>query len=212
MESKPSELITVPRSRKLARRRFPGGSDARIITIADGAPVMRRLWHEQNIQCLDVITGNPPRTHAHVAKSSTAQTPRLRLIGRRHSRSADRQQQTVENYTVFLTTIRRFVKAYAILLRKLHARFSEHTFDQANLIPVSRVATHLVIHDRVLMQTGRLNQVHPIERGPSDLVQLPRCHGQLHKHESVPNSHVTKSQPLSPRRQIKGGSSEPQTI
>jgi hypothetical protein len=172
MESKPSELITVPRSRKLARRRFPGGSDAWIITIADGAPVMRRLWHDQNIQCLDVITGNPPRTHAHVAKSSTAQTPRLRLIGRQHSRSGDRQQQTVENYTGFLTTIRRFVKAYAILLRKL-ARFSEHTFDQANLVPVSRVATHLVIHDRVLMRTGRLNQVP--NRGPSDLVQLPQA-------------------------------------
>jgi hypothetical protein len=172
MESKPSELITVPRSRKLARRRFPGGLDAWIITIADGAPVMRRLWHDQNIQCLDVITGNPPRTHAHVAKSSTAQTPRLRLIGRQHSRSGDRQQQTVENYTGFLTTIRRFVKAYAILLRKL-ARFSEHTFDQANLVPVSRVATHLVIHDRVLMRTGRLNQVP--NRGPSDLVQLPQA-------------------------------------
>ena len=43
MESKPSELITVPRSRKLARRRFPRGSDARIITIANKAPVMRRL-------------------------------------------------------------------------------------------------------------------------------------------------------------------------
>ena len=206
MESKPSELITVPRSRKLARRRFPGGSDARIITIADGAPVMRRLWHEQNIQCLDVITGNPPRTHAHVAKSSTAQTPRLRLIGRQHSRSGDRQQQTVENYTVFLTTIRRFVKAYAILLRKLHARFSEHTFDQANLVPVSRVATHLVIHDRVLMQTGRLNQVpnHPIERGPSDLVQLPPARKCA--------QFTCESQPLSPRRQIKGGSSELQII
>jgi hypothetical protein len=172
MESKPSELITVRRSRKLARRRFLGGSDARIITSTDEAPVMRRLWHEQNIQCLGITTGDPPRTRAHVAKSSTAQTPRLRLIGRQHSRSGDRQQQTVENYTGFLTTIRRFVKAYAILLRKL-ARFSEHTFDQANLVPVSRVATHLVIHDRVLMRTGRLNQVP--NRGPSDLVQLPQA-------------------------------------
>ena len=182
MESKPSELITVPRSRKLARRQFPGGSDARIITIGDEAPVMRRLWHEQNIQCLGITTGNPPRTHAHVAKSSMAQTPCLRLIGRQHSRSGDRQQQTVENYTVFMMTIRRFMKAYAILLRKLHARFSEHTFDQANLVPVSRVATHLVIHDRVLMKTGRLNQVpnHPIERGPSDLVQLPRARKCTH--------------------------------
>ena len=77
MESKPSELITVPRSRKLARLRFLGGSDARIITIGDEAPVMRRLWHEQNIQCLGITTGNPPRTRAHVAKSSMAQTPLL---------------------------------------------------------------------------------------------------------------------------------------
>ena len=114
------------------RAHFFSGSEARIITSADDALVMQRLWHE-HIQCLGFTTGNPPRTRAYVAKSLTAQTPRLRLIGRQHSRSGDRQQQTVENYTVFLTTIRRFVKAYAILLRKLHARFSEHTFDQANL-------------------------------------------------------------------------------
>jgi hypothetical protein len=47
MESKPSELITVPRSRKPARRQFLNGSDARIITSDDEAAVVRRLWHEQ---------------------------------------------------------------------------------------------------------------------------------------------------------------------
>jgi hypothetical protein len=156
MESKPSELITVRRSRKLARRRFLGGSDARIITSTDEAPVMRRLWHEQNIQCLGITTGDPPRTRAHVAKSSTAQTPRLRLIGRQQSRRGHRQQQNAENFTAFMTAIRRFMKAYAILWRKLYARFSEHTVDQGNRVPVSRVATDLDIRDRVSMKTGRL--------------------------------------------------------
>src|ERR1700733_1569366 len=158
MESKPSELITVPRSGKLARRRFLGGSHARIITSADEAPVMRRLWHEQNIQCLGITTENPPRTRAHVAKSSTAQSSRLQLIGRQDSRSGHRRQQTAENFTAFITAIRRFMKAYAILWRKLHARFSEHAIDQANRALVSRVAT-LDILERISMKTGRLSQV-----------------------------------------------------
>jgi hypothetical protein len=159
MESKPSELITVPRSRKLARRRFLGGSDARIITSADEAPVMRRLRHEQNIECLAITTGNPLRTCALVAKSSTAQTQRLRLIGRPDSRSGYRRQQTAENFTTFMTAIRRFRKAYAILWRKLYARFSEYAVDQANRVLISRVTTDLDILERISMKDGRLSQV-----------------------------------------------------
>ena len=158
MESKPSELITVPRSGKLARRQFLGGSHARIITSADEAPVMRRLRHEQNIQCLGITTENPPRTRAHVAKSSTEQSPRLKLIGRQDSRSGHRQQQTTGNFIAFITAIRRFMKAYAILWRKLHARFSAHAFDQANRVQVSRVPT-LDILERISIKTGRLSQV-----------------------------------------------------
>ena len=155
MERKPSELITVPRSRKLARRRFLGGSDARIITSADEAPVMRRLRHEQNN---GITTGNPLRTCVHVAKSSTAQTPRLRLIGRQDSRSGHRRQQTAENFTTFMTAVRRFRKAYAILWRKLYAHFSEYAVDQANQVLVSRIAT-LDILERISMKAGRLSQV-----------------------------------------------------
>jgi hypothetical protein len=158
MECKPSELITVPRSRKLAGRRFLGGSDARIITSANEAPAMRRLRHEQNIQCLGITTGNPPRTCARAAKSSTAQTPRLRLFGRQDSRSGHRQQQTPENFTAFMKAIRRVMKAYAILWRKLHARFSGCAFDQANRVLVSRIAT-LDILERISMKTGRLSRV-----------------------------------------------------
>ena len=97
MESKPSELITVPRSRKLARHRFLGGSNARTITSADEAAMMRRLSHEQNIQCLDVIIGNPPRTRAHTAKSSKAQAPLLaahwaQVLASPPQRTADRRK------------------------------------------------------------------------------------------------------------------------
>jgi hypothetical protein len=166
MESKPSELITVPRSRKLARRQFLGGSDPRIITSAAEAAVMRRRrQHEQNIQCLGVVNGNAPRTPAHAAKSPAAQTPRLMRIGRHHSRSGHRQQQIAENLTAFMTAIQRFMKAYAILCQKLYARFSENDFDQANRVLVSRVAT-LNNFDRISMKTGRLSQVpnRPIDR------------------------------------------------
>jgi hypothetical protein len=118
---------------------------------------MRRLRHEQNIQCLGITPGNPLRTCAHVAKSATAQTPRLRLIGRPDSRSGHRRQQTAENFTAFMTAIRRFMKAYAILWRKLHARFSEYAVDQANRVLVSRIAT-IDILERISMKAGRLSQ------------------------------------------------------
>jgi hypothetical protein len=159
MESNPSEFITVPRSRKLARRRFLGGSDAGIITSVDEAPVMRRPRHEQNIQCLDIITGNPVRTCALVAKSSTAQTPRLRLIGRPDSRSGYRRQQTAENFTTVITAIRMFWRVYAVLWRKLYARFSEYALDQADRVLISRVATDLDILERISMKDGRRSQV-----------------------------------------------------
>jgi hypothetical protein len=209
MESKPSELITVPRSRKLARRRFPGGSDARIITIADGAPVMRRLWHEQNIQCLGITTGNPPRTRAHVAKSSTAQTPRLRPIGRQHLRTRHRQRQTAAKLMAFITGIRTIMKAPATLGHKLYACFSEYIFDQRKRVLVSCVAIDLDIRNRVSMKTGRLSQVpnRPIERSTRH-PDLCACH----RHESVSMSHVTVSQPCLPYRRINGGSCELQII
>ena len=78
MESKPSELITVPRSRKLARRQFLGGSDARIITSADEAPVMRRLRHEQNI---NVSPSLLEIRCAPVLSSPNRQRRRLRACG-----------------------------------------------------------------------------------------------------------------------------------
>jgi hypothetical protein len=129
---------------------------------------MRRLRHEQNIQCLGITPGNPLRTCAHVAKSATAQTPRLRLIGRPDSRSGHRRQQTAENFTAFMTAIRRFVKAHAIpiLRRKLHARFSEYAVDQANRVLVSRIAT-VDILERISMKAGRLSQVPSRQIEPS---------------------------------------------
>ena len=50
------------------------------------------------------------------------------------------------------------MKAYAILWEKLYPRSSEHTFDQANRVLVSRIAT-LDILERISMKTGRLSQV-----------------------------------------------------
>ena len=124
-------------------RSFTARSDSRAMSGEE--PALSRLSHGQNVQMKSersrgVTTGNPSRTRSHVAKSSMAQIPRLRLIGRQHSRSG---RQHGENFTVFMTVIRRFMKAYTILWRKLHTGFWEHTFDQANLVPVSRVATHL---------------------------------------------------------------------
>jgi hypothetical protein len=58
-----------------------------------------------------------------------------------------------------MSGIRSLMNANAILWQKLRARFSGHAFNQDNRAPVSRVATHLDVPDRVSMQTGRLDQV-----------------------------------------------------
>ena len=179
----------------LSRRRFIGGSDARVIMSGEEAALIR-LWHEQNVQMksqrsLGVITGDPRHSRAHAAKSPTAQAQLLRPIRGKYSRASHRQRQTAAKLTTFMTGIRRFMKAYAILWQKLYARFSEHTFDQGNRVLVSRVATHLDIRDRVSMKTGRLSQV------PNRPIQRSTRHPDLctcHRHETVPLSHVTKSQ------------------
>ena len=153
-----------------SRCRFLGGSDTRIIMDFDEAALIR-LSHRQNVQMksqrsFGVITGDPRRTRAHAAKSSTAHAPRLRPVRGKYSRASNRQRRTAPKLTTFVTGVRRFMKAYTILWQKLRARFSEHALEQGNRVPVSRVATHLVIRDPVSMQTGRLSQVpnRPIER------------------------------------------------
>jgi hypothetical protein len=138
---------------------------------------------------------------AHAAKSSMPQAQRLQPIDGKYLRASHRHRQTDVNSTGFMIGIGGFMKAYAILWRKLHARSSEHAFDRANRLLVSRVATHLNIHDRVSMKTGRVTQVpnRPIERGPSDLVQLPRGRSCAHLTCDKVFHHVAK---------LKGGSSE----
>ena len=167
------------------RAHFFSGSEARI-TMSGEAVALIRSWHEQNAQMksersFDVITGYSRHIRAHAAQSLTAQTQFLRLIRGKYSRAGHKQRQTPANLATFMTDIRRFIKTYAILWQKLYARLSANTFDQGNRVLVSRVATRLDIRDRVSMQTGCLSQVpnHP-ERGPSDLMPLPRARKFAH--------------------------------
>ena len=83
----------------------------------------------------------------------------MRPIREKHSRASHKQRQTAAKLTTFMTGIRSFMKAHAILWQKLYARFSEHTFHQGNRVLGSRVATDLDVRDRVSMKTGRLSQV-----------------------------------------------------
>jgi hypothetical protein len=165
------------------RCRFIGALDAQIVTGTDEAAVIRPC-HERNMRtrsqrCLGVITGDPRQTHARAAKSSKPQTQLLRRIRGKDSQARHRRRQTAAKSTTFMTGIRRFVKAYAILWQKLYACFSEHTFDQRNRVLVSRVAAHLDIRDRVSMKTGRLSQIpnRPIQRSTRH-PSLCTCHGQ----------------------------------
>ena len=192
---------------------FFDGSDARIVVSSNEGGLIR-LSHEQNFQrkswrSLYLTTGNPARTRADAAKSSTAQALLLRPIRGKSSRTSHKQRQTAAKLPTLMSDIRRLLKAYAILWQKLYARFSEHTFDQGNRVLVSRVAAHLDIRDRVSMKTGRLSQV------PNRQIERSTRHPDLctcHRHGTVPMSHVTTSHLISLRRRINGGSSELQII
>jgi hypothetical protein len=158
---------------------FFGGSDARIV-VSSNERALIRLSHEQNFQeksqrSLYLTTGNPPRTRAHAAKSSTAQANCLLPIGRKYSRARHRERQTAANLAAFMAGIRRFMKVYAFLWQKLHARFSEYSFDQANRVPGSHVATHLDVCDRVPMRTGQLTQVSNCQIERSTYPNLCAC-------------------------------------
>jgi hypothetical protein len=114
MEGKPGELITVPRSLKLAPCQFLGGSGARIIVSGGEAALMRPL-HDQNAEvksqrCLAIISRDPRHTSAHAAKSSRPQTQSSRPIRGKCSRT-------------FMTGVRTFMKACAILGQRLYATF-----------------------------------------------------------------------------------------
>ena len=180
MKINQTDLITVPRSRKPGHWQFIGGSDARIIISLDEAALIR-LW-----------TGDHNRAPA--AKSSTAQAQFLRPIRGKYSRASHRQRQTAAKLTTFMTGIRSFMKAYAILWQKLYTRFSEHTFDQGNRVLVSRVATHLDVRDRVSMKTGRLCQV------PNRPIQRSTLHQDLCTCATVTSDKVTAMITMSPNQ------------
>jgi len=152
------------------RRHFLGSSHARITIGGDEAALIRPS-REQNIQmksqkCLVVLTKDTRQTPAHAAKSSMAQAPRLRPGGRKSSRTSHRRRRTAAKLTTFMAGVGRSMKPFAILWQKLHARFSEHIFNQGSRVVVSRAATHLGVRGRVSMKTGCLSQIpnRPIER------------------------------------------------
>jgi hypothetical protein len=162
MEVSVVKFTAVVKRMKADRRRFVNGTHAGVIMGSEG--VLIRPSHEQHVQMksrrsLGVITGDPRHTRAHAAKWSTAHALRLRPVRGKYSRASNRQRRTAPKLTTFVTAVRRFMKAYAILWQKLRARFSERTFHQGNRVLGSRVATDLDIRDRVSMKTGRLSQV-----------------------------------------------------
>jgi hypothetical protein len=160
--------VTTVHSINPNRCRFIGGSDARIIVSRDEAARIQ-LWTDDH-------------SRVPAAKSPTAQAQFLRPIRGKYSRASHKQRQGAAKSTTFMTGIRAFMKACAILWQKFYVCLSEIGFRQGNRLLDFRVATHLGIRDRVSMKTGRLGQVQnrPIERGPSDLVQLPRARKCAH--------------------------------
>jgi hypothetical protein len=178
-----------------------GSPDACFITRSDEA-VQRKSQRSVGV----TIVEPRRRTRAHAAKSPAAKTQHARPFRGKHTLvTSQRQRHTAAKLTTFMIGILRFVKAYAILRQKLHVRSSEHTFDQGKRVLVSRVTTHLDIRDCVSMKTGRLSQVpnRPIQRSTRH-PDLCTCHRQ----ETVPLSHVTKSQLMITISPNKGGANE----
>ena len=103
--------VTTVHSINPDRCRFIGGSDARIIMSRDGAARIQ-LWTDDH-------------SRVPAAKSPTAQAQFLRPIRGKSSRASHKQRQTAAKLTTFMTGIRAFMKACAILWQKLYARFSE---------------------------------------------------------------------------------------
>jgi hypothetical protein len=171
--------VTTVHSINPNRRRFIGGSDARIIMSRDEAA--RIQWTDDH-------------SRVPAAKSPTAQAQFLRPIRGKYSRAGHRRRQTATKLTTFMTGIRSFMKAYAILWQKLYGHFSEHTFDQGNRVLVSRVATHLDIRDRVSMKTGRLSQV------PNRPIQRSTRHQDLCTCATVTSDKVTAMITMSPNQ------------
>jgi hypothetical protein len=184
------------------RHRLVGGSDART-TMGGEEAALIRVWREQNVQMksqrsIGVITEDPQHRRAHVAKSPTGQAQFLRPVRHKCSRASQRQRQTAAKSTTFMTGIRAFMKACAILWQKLYARFSGHPFDQGNRALSSRVATTLDVPDCVSMKTGRLGQVpNRSTAAPPEFVRLWQ--------PAAPMTHVTKPKPASPCPRINGG-------
>ena len=176
--------VTTVHSINPNRCRFIGGSDARIIMSRDEAARIQ-LWTDDH-------------SRVPAAKSPTAQAQFLRPIRGKYSRASHKQRQAAAKSTTFMTGIRAFMKACAILWQKLYAHFSGHTFDQGNRALGSRVATHLDVPDCVSMKTGRLGQVpNRSTAAPSEFVRLSQ--------PAAPMTHVTKPKPASPCPRINGG-------
>jgi hypothetical protein len=212
MEASLVKFTAVVKRMKADRQRFVNGTHAGVIMGSEGALI--RPPHEQHVQMksrrsLGVTTGDPRHIRAHAVKWSMAHALRLRPVRGKYSRASNRQRRTAPKLTTFVTAVRRFMKACAILWQKLRARFSEHALEQGNRVPVSRVATDLDIRDRVSMKTGRVSRVpnRPIQRSTRH-PDLCTCHRQ----EAVPPSHVTTSHLIITLRRINGGSSELQSI
>ena len=113
--------VTTVHSINPNRCRFIGGSDARII------------MSKEEAARIQLSTDDHSRVPA--AKLPTAQAQFLRPIRGKYLRAGHRQRQPSANLATFVTDIRRFIKAYAILWQKLYARFSKNTFDQGNRTP-----------------------------------------------------------------------------
>lgn len=190
-----------PRKNRLARRHFVDGSGR-------GPGGDRRVGGTKRPNEVPEISRGPyeryAATPAHGAKSSPTKDQLLRP---KCPQAFHRQWFTAAKLTTFMAGIRSFMKACAVSGQKLKVRFSEHTFDQDNRVPVSRVATHPDVGDRVSIQTGRLSQVlnRPIQRStrPPNLSV---------RHEAVPLPHVTTPQPSLLCRRIEGRSSDFQII
>jgi hypothetical protein len=180
--------VTTVHSINPNRYRFMGGSDARITMSRDEAARIQ------------LCTDDHSRVPA--TKSPTAQAQFLRPIRAKHSRASHKQRQAGEKPTTFMPHIRRFMKAYATLWQKLYARSSERSFDQGNRVLVSRIATHLDIHDRVSVQTGPLHWVlnRPIQRSTR--------HQDLYACHRPENRGIARLTPMITMSPNQGGSSE----
>ncbi len=162
-----SDVLITPNS--VDRRRFIGGSDARVITGDDDEAALLRLWREK-------------RGEVEPEDLSGNLIVQLGVVTHRFERDTERRAlRTACKRLLVIFDCRRFPEAHpgpsSVLVDELDAGTSQHRLDCSERCCIACIPADLDISDRVPMEAGCFREVphSPIQRCSSHSY-LCTCH------------------------------------